>query len=30
MHGGLTHPDLAALVGPLFAAHKEGELQYFS
>ncbi|MEO6978119.1 MAG: hypothetical protein ABI113_07045 [Mucilaginibacter sp.] len=25
-----THPDLASLVDPLYATHKEGELQYLS
>ena len=24
-----THPDIASLVGPLFAARKEGELQAY-
>jgi len=29
MSGGLTHPDFASLVDPLFAARKEGERQFF-
>jgi len=28
MHGGCTHPDIATLVDPLFAARKEGTVSF--